>query len=160
VLDGGPCAVGVESTIVDVSGQTAAILRPGGITRERVCAILGAEVPVLSESPVRVPGQLPSHYAPSAQVVLVTALELAERVASLRAEGRRVGALAPRGTASGGADVEVIAQDSAELARGLYAALRRFDDAGCDVVVAVVPDTSGLGLAVADRLRRAAGPRG
>jgi L-threonylcarbamoyladenylate synthase len=150
----------VESTIVDVSGESVVILRPGGVTRERVNAILGCDVPVLTESPVRVPGQMPSHYAPSAKVVLVGAHELAERVTALRAEGRRVAVLTPPGTGAVGADVEVACADADEFAKGLYAALREFDAAGCDVVVAVEPPASGLGLAIGDRLRRAAAPRG
>jgi L-threonylcarbamoyladenylate synthase len=64
VLDGGPCGVGVESTIVDVTGGTPAIVRPGGVTREDLEAVLGCPVEVPSSSPARVPGQHPSRYAP------------------------------------------------------------------------------------------------
>ncbi|NUR84717.1 MAG: threonylcarbamoyl-AMP synthase, partial [Nonomuraea sp.] len=70
VLDGGPCEVGVESTIVDVTGETPAVLRPGGVTREDLEAVLGHPLAVPATSHVRVPGQHPSHYAPRARVVL------------------------------------------------------------------------------------------
>jgi L-threonylcarbamoyladenylate synthase len=66
VLDGGPCEVGVESTIVDATGEIPSILRPGGVTREDLEAVLGFPIAVPSTSHVRVPGQHPSHYAPRA----------------------------------------------------------------------------------------------
>lgn len=160
VLDGGPCQVGVESTIVDVSGGATAILRPGGVPRERIAEVLGFEVPVLSESTVRVPGQLASHYAPRAEVVLVPFAELGARVAELRERGLCVGALVPSDGSGAGAHHELALGREEELARGLYAALRELDGRGCEVIVTSEPEARGLGLAVQDRLQRAAGPRG
>jgi L-threonylcarbamoyladenylate synthase len=159
ILDGGPCEVGVESTIVDLSSDATAILRPGGITRERVSEILEYDVPVLTESSVRVPGQLASHYAPGAEVLLAHPAQLGEQVDALKASGRRVGVLLPRGAASVGGDVEVAAESDLALAHDLYAALRDFDARKCDVIVAAMPAEQGIGLAIIDRLRRAAGPR-
>lgn len=71
VLDGGPCEVGVESTIVDATGEIPSVLRLGGVTREDLEAVLGCPLAVPATSRVRVPGQHPSHYAPRARVVLV-----------------------------------------------------------------------------------------
>lgn len=141
IVDGGPCSVGVESTIVDLSGGEPAILRPGGVTREAIEEALGRRVPVLEKTDVRAPGQLESHYAPRAEVVVTKAEEIESRAAELRKRGLKV---------------EVLARPEA---RGLYAALREADGRGADVVVVGRPAEEGIGLAVADRLRKAAGPR-
>ena len=143
ILDGGICAVGVESTIVDFSSGEPVILRPGGLTRERIEAALNRSVVLRSSSAVRVSGQLESHYAPRARVVLVEPGEASARAAELRQSGQRVVAL-------GAAETE---------AQELYASLRRADESGADVIVVPLPAEVGLGLAVADRLRKAAGPR-
>jgi len=76
VLDGGPCTVGVESTIVDLSSETLSILRPGGVPQEEIERVLGLSVPVRAEGGPRMPGTLPSHYAPRAGLVLVPPGEL------------------------------------------------------------------------------------
>ncbi len=137
VLDGGTCAIGVESTIVDCTMGDVRILRTGGIPREGVEAILGRRVEV-STTTGGAPGTLPSHYAPEARVEIVAADDLTRRRAELAATGRRVVVLA---------GVE---------AANLYARLREADAVGADVVLAVLPPEDGLGAAVADRLRRAA----
>jgi L-threonylcarbamoyladenylate synthase len=143
VLDGGPCSIGVESTIVDVSSGDPVILRPGGLTRERLEEALGRPVPVKGAGPVRVSGQLESHYAPRAEVLIVRPGEEEERATELRSKGRKVVVLREK-------DVE---------ARELYASLRRADESGVDVIIVPLPDTVGLGLAVADRLQKAAARR-
>ena len=157
VLDGGPCESGVESTVVDCTGDTARILRPGGITREAVAATLAArEITLAGESPPTgddapaSPGQLASHYAPSAPVRLnVTAPETGIELIGF---GETGGAgelglnLSPEG-------------DLQEAAANLFQMMHAADAAGADVIgVAPVPE-SGLGEAVNDRLRRAAAPR-
>ncbi|KOX13124.1 L-threonylcarbamoyladenylate synthase [Nocardiopsis sp. NRRL B-16309] len=163
VLDGGSCAVGVESTIVDLTGEPA-ILRPGGVTRDDLEHALGHSVPVRVESAVRVPGQHPSHYAPRARVVLVEPGHVLGHAEFLHAHGCRVGVLVPPGFAGGsggcaGQRVIAVPESGARYARRLYEFLRDFDRHGCEVVVASVPAPDGLGLAIADRLRRAAGSR-
>ena len=87
VLDGGPSRVGVESTIVDCSGAEPAILRVGGISRERIEEIAGRPVPVRDQGEVRAPGTLASHYAPRARVV---AVDRRRRARDARARGARV----------------------------------------------------------------------
>ena len=163
VLDGGPCAVGVESTIVAVTDADVCILRPGAVTAETVAELTG-RIPTLGGA-TRVPGSLPAHYAPDARVELVTSARVRDRVAALGADRdvhvgvlglasdlESVDAAVPAVTLAAVSDVE-------EYARVLYAALREADALGLDVVVAVAPVERGIGTAVADRLRRAASGR-
>ncbi|HLY07779.1 MAG TPA: L-threonylcarbamoyladenylate synthase [Planctomycetota bacterium] len=143
VLDGGACAVGLESTIVDFSSGEPVILRPGGVTREALQETLRQTVTVRTGGSLRAPGLLESHYAPRAAVVLVDAAESSARTEALRAEGKQV--------------VLLLAGDTAP--DRLYASLRRADETGAEVIVVPLPEESGMGLAVADRLRKAAGRR-
>ncbi|RKG98564.1 L-threonylcarbamoyladenylate synthase [Corallococcus carmarthensis] len=160
VLDGGPSTVGVESTIVDLSSGAPAILRPGGLATEDVERVLGRRVPVRTSATVRVSGSLASHYAPRAGVVLAEPDEVVRRVEALRAQGLRVGVLGPASLSLPG-DVQRldVPGEPAEAARVLYARLREADEQGHDVLVACLPTASGLGIAVRDRLSRAAAPR-
>lgn len=163
VLDGGSCEVGVESTIIDVTGDEPRVLRPGGVTREDLERTLDRPVPTGAKGSVRAPGQHPSHYAPRARVVLVDADEVVREGARQRALGRRVGVLLPAGSGAGsgaGPDAIELPSSLPEYARSLYHMLRELDRRGCDVIVASLPPAQGLGAAIADRLRRAAGPRG
>ncbi|MFJ8565529.1 L-threonylcarbamoyladenylate synthase [Streptomyces sp. NPDC093514] len=162
VLDGGPCAVGVESTIVDVTGKTPTILRPGGVTREDLEGVLGHPLAVPATSRVRVPGQHPSHYAPRARVVLVEPGRVLSEAALAQELGHKVGVLQPAsfGEAPINAYAVVRVPDApAAYARALYGFLRALDQQACDLIIASLPEEEGLGLAIANRLRRAAGPR-
>ncbi|MFF4189332.1 L-threonylcarbamoyladenylate synthase [Streptomyces sp. NPDC001691] len=162
LLDGGPCEVGVESTIVDATGQVPVILRPGGVTREDLEAVLGCPLAVPTSSRVRVPGQHPSHYAPQARVVLVEPEHVIAEAERAQEEGRRVGVLLPPALADTQvkAHAVVTLPDSLDAyARGLYGFLRSLDHQECDLIVASLPTQEGLGLAITNRLRRAAGPR-
>jgi L-threonylcarbamoyladenylate synthase len=140
VLDGGPCPVGVESTIVDCTVHPPQVLRPGGIPTEDVAALLetGLGDP---GGPSRAPGMLASHYAPRCHVMLVESLQDAERLATDRP------------------GVEVLDDhDLARYARTLYSRLRNADDRDIDTVIAVMPRAEGLGHAIRDRLSKAATP--
>ncbi|MFF3785659.1 L-threonylcarbamoyladenylate synthase [Streptomyces sp. NPDC001933] len=162
VLDGGSCEVGVESTIVDATGDTPSILRPGGVTREDLEAVLGCPISVPSTSSVRVPGQHPSHYAPRARVMLVEAEKVVSEAELAQELGHQVGVLLPpffTGVPVKAHAVVTVPGSMAAYARGLYGFLRDLDRRGCDLIVASLPVEEGLGLAIADRLRRAAGPR-
>ena len=157
VLDGGPCRVGVESTILSLAGEPPIILRPGGVPREALEEALGLrlEVAGLAERPLA-PGQLAKHYATR------TPLRILPGRAGRAPEGAgRVGLLAwrPAG-AEGYAATEVLAPDGSPetAAANLFAALRRLDTAGLDLILAEPCDEAGLGHAIMDRLRRAAGP--
>jgi len=145
VLDGGPCTVGIESTIVDVTAAEPVVLRVGGIGEQRIAELVGGrQLARRTEGEVAAPGTLESHYAPEARVELVGAAELDARLACLHAAGLAVAVLdAP--------------DDVGEYARLLYRRLRELDRPGVDVILAIPPpDAGGIGAAVADRLRRAA----
>ncbi|MCF2530964.1 L-threonylcarbamoyladenylate synthase [Yinghuangia soli] len=162
VLDGGPCRVGVESTIVDTTSGTLSVLRPGGVTSESLEAVLGRPLAAPSATPVRVPGQHPSHYAPRARVVLVAPDRVAAEAALAQDQGHRVGVLLPASAPDTGIKAHAVVEvpgSMADYARGLYGFLRGLDERGCDLIVASLPPEADLGTAIANRLRRAAGPR-
>ncbi|KUN89960.1 translation factor Sua5 [Streptomyces bungoensis] len=162
VLDGGPCEVGVESTIVDATGDIPSILRPGGVTREDLEAVLKCPITVPSTSQVRVPGQHPSHYAPRARVVLVEPEKVVAEAELAQELGHQVGVFLPPSLTNASVKVHAVVAlpaATAAYARGLYGFLRELDQRGCDLIIASLPTEEGLGLAIANRLRRAAGPR-
>jgi len=158
VLDGGPCSVGVESTILSLVGEAPVILRPGGLAREALEEALGLplEVAAPAERPLA-PGQLLKHYATR------TPLRLLPGPAGPRPRGAgRVGLLAWSAAPSRAyAAVEVLSPDGSTktAAAGLFAALRRLDAAGLDLILAEPCHEAGLGHAIMDRLRRAARER-
>jgi L-threonylcarbamoyladenylate synthase len=156
ILDGGPCRVGVESTIVDCSRTDPVILRLGGAPREDLEAVLGRRLPLLDSGEVRAPGTLASHYAPRAHVEHTDADGLPAALAAAHERGELVGVI--------GAEVDDhrvaqlgVPHDRDQYAHDLYRMLRDADARGLDRVLAVVPDPAGVGAAVADRLRRAGG---
>ena len=160
VLDGGPSRVGVESTIVDVTCDPPRLLRPGGVAREAIEAVLGQRLVLATHATdVRAPGMLESHYAPRAGLWLVSAEEVFAEAVRRRDAGARVVVIAPgllplpEGVAR-----LTVPTDEAGFARVLYAHLRDADALG-DLILAVPPPESGLGLAVRDRLQRASAPR-
>jgi len=159
VLDGGPCAVGVESTIVDCTGDEPVILRPGGVTGEAVEEVAGGPVPVVTDAAGRAPGTLASHYAPRVRVVVAGADDVVDRAGAFLDDGKRVGVLAEKHPDDLPAGVALLQppRDADEYARVLYARLRVADAQRLDVLLAVPPAEVGVGTAVADRLRRAAG---
>ncbi|MBF0305556.1 MAG: threonylcarbamoyl-AMP synthase [Alphaproteobacteria bacterium] len=147
ILDGGPCRVGVESTVLDLSGPRPAILRPGGVTREALEAVLGPVAVTGDPMVISSPGQLESHYAPGLPVRL-NALE------------RRPGEAFLGFGATPDADLDLSPSgDPVEAAANLFAMLRALDRPGFrGIAVAPIPER-GLGVAINDRLRRAAAPR-
>jgi L-threonylcarbamoyladenylate synthase len=159
VLDGGPCRVGVESTIVDVTAAKPAILRLGGVSRSEIEAVVGRECSLSTGGEVAASGTLASHYAPRATVEVVDASTVAPRAHELAVEGRRVGVLAmepPVGDLPLPTVVLRAPRDVEDYAHVLYARLREADEHDVDVVLVVPPaDTNGLGAAVADRVWRA-----
>lgn len=169
VLNGGPTAVGVESTIVDLVGPGPLLLRPGGVSAAELEAALGEPVPDGRSGEARASGMLASHYAPRASVALVEPTDLAAAVtaavAAARAErgedGRSgvgvVGVIAP--VAVGQQPSWVLPDEAAGYARQLYAALRAADAAGVDHLIVVPPSHGPLLDAVLDRLTKAAAPR-
>jgi L-threonylcarbamoyladenylate synthase len=151
VLDGGPTAIGVESTIVElIEGQDPQILRPGAITASQIEAVLGRSVAAVPNGDSRAPGMLDSHYSPKAGVRIITGTSQAVE------RGQDVGYLGPEIPG----DVVVLDAPSvysaAAVAAVLYARLREADDRGLRLLYVVSPADDDLAAAVADRLRRAA----
>ena len=160
VLDGGPCAVGLESTIVDCSDTEPVVLRLGGVTLQQLQDVLGAPVAVAGAAAAagRAPGTLAGHYAPRCRVVLAGGDDAGRIAAANLDTGRRVAVLAAAPVAELPAGAEQLdpAGDAGAYAHCLYARLRDADARGVDVLVVVPPSEAGIGAAVADRLRRAA----
>lgn len=170
VLDGGPCKVGLESTIVGFDGETAIVLRPGGIPitslaevlKGRVIAAEGAES---AHRTVRVPGALSSHYAPLTPLELCSSRSIAARALEIDAKGLRVAILEwsdqclsyLRRMSHPGRRIVHIAMPAApeEYGRHLYATLRHHDRQGFDRLLIEAPPDGAAWLAIADRLRRA-----
>ncbi|MDP2078677.1 MAG: L-threonylcarbamoyladenylate synthase [Sulfuricurvum sp.] len=160
VLDGGRCPIGIESTIVDLSTQVPRILRSGKITKEALHRVLGSSVASPSNIPVSsYPGGNPSHYAPRARIILASWDDVQQQIEAWQQRGVRVGLLASRLPNGLSQDVTWLrlAQDVDEQAYELYHSLRQADHLGLQVLVAVMPEDLGIGHAVRDRLRRAAG---
>ena len=172
IVDGGATRVGLESTIVACLGPPV-LLRPGGVTREAIEAVLGHRLAAAQpRGPAVAPGQLASHYAPRAAVRLrAVAVEPGEAVLDFGgrfSRDRATGAFRPAGEArpagQGAAPYLDLSPDAdlAEAAANLFGFLRRLDAAiGGDGMIAVAPiPQQGLGDAIHDRLKRAAAPRG
>jgi len=153
ILDGGACAVGVESTILDLSRDPPELLRPGGVTFEALNAALGdIALPVPDPAAPRAPGQLASHYAPRLPVRLD---------ATAARPGEALLAFGPGPPPAGFAEIRFLSQhgDPVEAAANLFALLRALDRPEfTGIAVMPIPET-GLGQAINDRLRRAAAPR-
>ncbi len=167
ILDGGPCIVGIESTIVDLTGAQPRVLRPGGIGRAQLEAVLGSALDARDTNSATVPrvsGALASHYAPETPVRWVERASAdAAALRALAAEAGSVGVISVMANdalvAHRGARVEwrVLPPDPADYARALYARLRELDALGLDLILLDVPPDTPAWEAVRDRLRRAAG---
>jgi L-threonylcarbamoyladenylate synthase len=165
ILDAGPTSVGIESTVIDLSGPAPVLLRPGIISRDELAEVIG---PVALADAVQdptaarpSPGMVDRHYAPAARVVLfdsATEPALLEAVAACRGEKGRVAALT-RGTRVPEADLaERLSQEPAAYARQLYSALHRMDAAGATLILVERPPPGPAWDAIRDRLERAARP--
>lgn len=156
VIDGGPTAVGVESTIVKVDGETVLLLRPGGVAAEEIEAVVGRSlVRAEANTAIQAPGMLASHYAPRAQMRLN-----ADHVAP----GEALLGFGPVRIAGADAAKEVLvlseAADMKEAAANLFEFMSRLDAAGAATIAVEPIPSNGLGEAINDRLARAAAPRG
>lgn len=168
IIDGGRCGVGVESTVLDLSGDTPAILRPGGVTAQMLRPVIGPVISpratVSDKDTPKCPGMKYKHYAPDAEVIVLEytgALDharLAALVARAHEEGKRAGVLSCENTGNlydadtffyGGAA-------SPEYAANLFYALRAFDEAGVDIVYCPMRLGDEMSVAVRNRLYKAA----
>jgi L-threonylcarbamoyladenylate synthase len=158
VLDGGEADVGIESTIVDLSGGSPALLRPGWVTAIDIEKALGTSLVAAPADSPRAPGTLARHYAPQTSLIVIEADLLLELASTLARQGKRVAVLA-RSTLQPlieGLSWIAAPREAAAFAHGLYANLRKLDEAGCDVILVEAPPQASEWVAVADRLARAA----
>ena len=154
ILDGGPCTVGVESTIIDCTGNSPKILRPGAITAQMITESTGLDVvePTGSNNSeqenIRVSGSLEAHYAPAAQVLLDQTPQAGQ------------GFIAKATTSTPDGVIRLASPNNdVEFAQSLYASLRKADELGLSHVVIEQPQGSGIAIAIRDRLKRAANGR-
>ncbi|WP_422082273.1 L-threonylcarbamoyladenylate synthase [Ulvibacterium sp.] len=155
ILDGGPCMVGLESTIVGFDGEAAVVYRKGGIALKAIEACVG-QVSLLTknEDAPQAPGMLAKHYSPGTKLILSDdVLKTIEGFTS-----QKVGVLAfYESNFANASIVETLSekQDLDEAAQKLFAALHRLDQAGLDVIIAQRFPNEGLGISINDRLERA-----
>jgi L-threonylcarbamoyladenylate synthase len=149
ILDGGQSSVGLESTIVLITGSNPVILRPGAITKEDIEITTGLKVSETATTKPRVSGSLDSHYSPKAEVILVAESNIPDEVGA-GFIGLSVNQIPT------GLTVLLSAPDLESYATGLYEALRLGDELGLTKIYAVLPDGDGLAQAIGDRLTRAA----
>lgn len=161
VLDGGPCAVGIESSIVDCTRGAPVLLRPGQLGRSDIERVAGQRLRLkeaLSTPDPQAPGTLASHYAPCAKLRLMDARELRAALELLGAEARHIAvwARAPLRSASSQLLLRRMPDDADSAARQLFAVLRGFDDAGAKLIWVEAPPPDAAWDGVRDRLQRAA----
>lgn len=172
IIDGGPCRVGVESTVIDVTGEIPVILRPGGVTREMIERIVGETKvhravlnPLESKEQAASPGMKYKHYAPKAKVRVIIGKQAAQRICACYDEAVREGknpviySVEEERAAFGGRAFYPwgVMGEEETIAQHLFASLRHADEEGMDLVLCHGTDTHGMGLAVMNRLLRAAG---
>jgi L-threonylcarbamoyladenylate synthase len=151
ILNGGDCEVGLESTVIDLSGEKPVILRPGGITREQLEALIGPVGEAGAGSGIRSPGMMTSHYAPALPIRL-DAVEVSSDEALL--------AFGPKPLPGAAITLNLSARgDLGEAAARLFGALHELDRQPVTGIAVMALPEQGLGIAINDRLRRAAAPR-
>lgn len=165
ILDGGPTTVGVESTVLDPNQNPMLIYRPGAITPEMIETVAGSvRIFQPAAAPAENPASLPSpgvgirHYAPRAKLILVAGEEELHQQEERHA-GEKIGVLLPQGwTAKPSTEVFLWASwdDGEALAQRLFAGLRELDTRGVTTILCPLPEASGVGLAIRDRLEKAA----
>jgi L-threonylcarbamoyladenylate synthase len=157
ILDGGPCQIGIESTIVDLTRGAAVLLRLGAISPKELAEALGYMPLAASRKSPRVSGSLESHYAPKTEARLVKPFELTGAIRTAAMSGRRIGVLARIATKP--ADFDGLWRQAgpewALYARALYAELRLLDAAGVDLILIEEPPLAVDWQAINDRLHRA-----
>ncbi|MDQ0257180.1 L-threonylcarbamoyladenylate synthase [Evansella vedderi] len=167
IIDGGPTGVGVESTVVDCTGKTVTILRPGGITKEQLEEVVGPvdvdPALITEDTAPKSPGMKYTHYAPSAPLVLVDGSPafFEKKISEARASGKRVGILiSEENKGRFIAHKEVVLgskKDLSTVAAKLYESLRIFNEQEVDIIFSEVYPEMNLGAAIMNRLRKAAG---
>ncbi len=161
VLDGGACEVGIESTIVDVSGAAPRILRPGMISAAAITAVLQRPLSAERADAPRVSGALAAHYAPRTPLQLVPTRELAAAISAANVRAATVVLVTYSSSLSHAGQTLILPATPAAYAHEIYAALRAADALGVDLILVEAPPADDAWSALEDRLRRAAhGARG
>ncbi len=158
ILDGGACQVGLESTIIDLSGQQPVLLRPGAISRQQIEELLQTELQLTPRTETRAPGMLAVHYAPVTPAMLCAAGRLSELILQLSVEKRkRIGVLTCRQPIQESLHVHCIhlSDQAGTYAQALYAAMRKLDALHLDTILIEQPPQTEAWQAVHDRLRKA-----
>jgi L-threonylcarbamoyladenylate synthase len=165
ILDGGACQVGVESTIVDLSGSQPRLLRPGHITRQEIEAVLQTELllsanaepaPETSDD-VRAPGMMAVHYAPSTPALLYPTSQLPDKLQQLVSQGKKIGLLSYSLDIAETEQIRVVRlpEHAVDYAQNLYTALRKLDAMHLDLILAEQPPQAEQWRAINDRLGKA-----
>ena len=151
VIDGGETRFGVESTVIDMTGEHAVLLRPGGLAKEEIEAELGEEVLLPQDQKIikRSPGTRYRHYAPEIPLILAAPCEIPQAAQNWAWMGVSEPCCTPM--------KKIKFRDNAEYARELFRAMRALEKSGVSVIYAEIPEERGIGLALKDRLVRAAG---
>ncbi|NBV75159.1 MAG: threonylcarbamoyl-AMP synthase [Methylococcaceae bacterium] len=157
ILDGGPCSVGVESTILDLSSDKPAILRPGRITRSQLKAVLKTDIALSPQTKIRAPGMMAVHYAPNTLALLCPGTTFADMVDELCSQGKQIGILS---FSPQFADIPCqqsiqLPADAEHYEAALYNALRELDKLALDNILIEQPPDSEAWAAVNDRLEKA-----
>ncbi len=157
ILDGGPCTVGVESTIIDLTDEHPAILRPGRITRSQLKAVLQTDVRLSSQTKIRAPGMMAVHYAPNTMALLCATETLIAMIDEQCALGKQIGVLAYSAALNFIPCQHLIhLPEQAELYEpALYSALRELDNLELDMILIEQPPDNEAWAAVTDRLGKA-----
>lgn len=159
ILDGGPCAVGVESTIIDLTDGQPTILRPGRITRSQLKTVLQTEIRLSSQTKIRAPGMMAVHYAPHTMALLCAADTLIAMIDDLCAKGKNIGILAFSQTiASVPCSCQYLIRlpnQAEHYEAALYSALRELDKLELETILIEQPPDSEPWAAVNDRLSKA-----
>jgi len=171
ILNGGACAIGLESTVVDMTGDTPIVLRPGAITAEQIAEVVGASEiddavmrPLHEEEKPRSPGMKHRHYAPKGVLTIVTgsAENVSEAISEMYDQALSDGhhplimALSEHIPSYGDRRTESLGGSVEEMAQRIFAVLRNADAMGADILFSEAVEATGLGLAVMNRLGRAA----
>lgn len=159
IIDGGDCFWGVESTVLDLTVEPPAILRPGAVTREELAVELGTVIYGTGADAPKSPGMKYKHYAPKAPVYVVEAENVQDAIEKAMIDYQKAGVLCYGGACE---DIQApivlsAGKDAAEYAARLFYSLREFDRRGADVIFAIPPKSGGIGDAVLNRLYKAAG---
>ena len=151
VIDGGDTRLGLESTVIDMTGEHPVLLRPGGLPKEAVEAALNMEVLLPQDQKIirRSPGTRYRHYAPSIPLRLTAPHAIPVEAENWAWLGTKIPNGAPR--------IKIIFKDDAEYAKELFRALRTLEKSGAQIIYAELPEENGIGRALKDRLTRAAG---